>query len=816
MRILKHDYLIIAFVAPLLFMACADNDVYDPNKVRPVAPAENPLGEDFAAPDGFDWSMIATVQLNVEVKDEFNGQYNYLIELFTTDPLFDEVATPIATGYAKKGENYMTEISISKTVERLFIRQTTPNQYKEVYEYSVPENGGSLKCKLYYTEKTTRVNTRADNAPGTSGWDLIADPGYREEETSVPANAEAISGTMYNGNWLQRGIFVIKEGDTYKGSFSANNSSTLYVAGTWVPKDVNMQHVNIIVLKGGKIQSTGDFHVADYSSLTIQNGASAEYNTFSTATNIVVKNFGKFNAKSVNSFNTGTTLYNGENASFIAEKGIILKDTKVFNHGRIEITDENGILEPDQNSSSIANYAQAIIKVPTLQNFGCIVNSGTIETNICTNKSGGSLYNNCLLIARNSFQYTKIELDRGSIIGNRNETKNEWLPVNEFKIGQPTTITMKNGSIIKANAFWIDNSNNNITGIGDVDKSMIKVAELKVTNGGATNITGNLVLEGWSNVPNQIKIDENIPRTNYDDSKYTIENCGGVINEGNPGNPDPEDPPKTDTEDNTVYTYAFEDQWPAYGDFDMNDVVITIDKRSTTNSGKQVSIQGHVRAVGASRKTGIGIQFLNVSSSEVTLEGKVQSGTPVFERGQSNPVVILCTNAHKYCKPEIADDNFTFYCTDRSLGNEYNTGDGANFEIKMVFPTIEEAEKAFNIKNLDVFIITQDSHGSIGRTEVHMAGYAPTDLGAKELLGMGNDASEYNSMLNAPRRDYYISTKGLAWGICIPSTKAWEWPEERYLITTVYPDFEKWVLSGGQTDASNWISNHNNNVFVKP
>lgn len=814
MRIQKHDYLIIALAVPLLFMACADNDVYDPSKVRPVAPVENPLGDDFVAPDGFDWSMIATVNLNVEIKDEFNGQYNYLIEVFTTDPLFDEVAIPIAAGYAKKGENYITEISIPKTVKRLFIRQTTPNQYKEVYEYAVPENGGSLKCKLYYTEETTRANTRADNAPGTSGWNVIKDPGYKEENVSVPANAKAIKSLDYNGLWISKGVYVIKEGTTYMGSFSTDGLSTLYVAGTWSPKNLNMQNVDIIVLKGGKITSSVAFLVADNSSLTIQSGAEVEFNKFSTATGIVVKNFGKFNAKKVDNFNTGATLYNGENASFIAESSIKLTDTQVFNHGRIEVTGENGIFEPSQNGGSIANYAQAVIKVSTLQNFGLIVNSGTIDTDNCTNRSGGSLYNNCLLIARNNFQYTKVELDHGSIIGSQDGNQNEWLPVNEFKIGQPTAITMKNGSIIKANTFWIDNSINNITGTGD--KSMIKVAELKVTNQGATNITGNLVLEGWSNVPGWIKIDSNIPRTGYDESKYTIENCAGIVNEGNSGDPEPENPPKPDTGDNTIYTYAFEDQWPAYGDFDMNDVVVTIDKINTTNSGKQVSIQGRVHAVGANRKTGIGIQFLGINASGVTLSGKVQSGTPVFESGQDHPVVILCTNAHKYCNPNIADGDYTFYCTAPAVGSQYNTGDGANFEIKMVFPTAEEAVKAVNTKDIDVFIITQNAHETIGRTEVHMAGYAPTNLGSMALFGMGNDASTYNKMLGKAKKDYYTSTEGMAWGFCIPATEVWKWPKEYSKITDVYSGFRTWVLGGGKTEDLDWISHHNDDIFVKP
>ena len=44
MKIFKRYYAIIALVAPFLLAACADNDVYNPDKVRPVPPVENPLG----------------------------------------------------------------------------------------------------------------------------------------------------------------------------------------------------------------------------------------------------------------------------------------------------------------------------------------------------------------------------------------------------------------------------------------------------------------------------------------------------------------------------------------------------------------------------------------------------------------------------------------------------------------------------------------------------------------------------------------------------------------------------------------------------
>lgn len=315
--------------------------------------------------------------------------------------------------------------------------------------------------------------------------------------------------------------------------------------------------------------------------------------------------------------------------------------------------------------------------------------------------------------------------------------------------------------------------------------------------------------------PWMVKKDASVVTTAYGEAPKAIQNCSGTVYPGNEGDPDPEDPEKPNVEDKTVYTYAFEDQWPAYGDFDMNDIVITINKMTITDD-KKLTIQGNICAVGANRKTGAGIQFLNVSSSGVTLSGKVQSGTPVFESGQSNPVVILSTNAHKYCNPSIADDDFTFYCTNPITGNTYNSGDGAEFELIMTYPTADEAKKAMNVKNLDVFVISKEAQGNIGRTEIHMANYAPTNLGTTALFGMGNDASAHNSMLNVGRKGYYISTEGLAWGICVPSAEPWKWPREYMIITSVYPGFKNWVIGGGQAEDLGWISNHTDDIYTKP
>ena len=76
----------MATVVSTMFLASCADDVYDPSKEPQATPTENPLGEGFNAPDGFNWSMINTVNLNVEVKDAFNGKYQYAIEVFTSNP----------------------------------------------------------------------------------------------------------------------------------------------------------------------------------------------------------------------------------------------------------------------------------------------------------------------------------------------------------------------------------------------------------------------------------------------------------------------------------------------------------------------------------------------------------------------------------------------------------------------------------------------------------------------------------------------------------------------------------------------------------
>lgn len=913
MKIFKRYHAIIALVAPLLLAACADNDVYNPDKVRPVPPVENPLGEDFVAPTGFDWSMITTVKLNIEVKDEFNGMYNYLAEVFTTNPLTDATATPIAADYAKAGKNYVVEISIPKSIERVYVRQTDPKQRKEVYEFVVPGNGETLNCKLYYSGGTTTRagtgSTSAANAAIAAGFKELEDNNYTVETPDIPTAPDVSDDPVgpYDKNKFNDGARIVIPAGAVDNTIyqMASGKGTIFVKGTWKVTNI-YSNFDIYVLNGGKIEiatpsnktfttvskfvvekggtvectsnfaaNYGDWFIggdfiangdvtfgASTSSVTIASGVTMSINNGTLKPcSKVYKNFGTITAATITAnmgsypeiYNAGTIevagvmdlvkmnfINKGEltvgqwfkvDGSKVLNKGQISSQNLEFtissfsNHGAILVDEQTGVIKTNNtsNGSFIVNHDKGIIKGYHLSGGVSVYNDSYGEFTIFENSSVDILYNSCALIVKEKFNWGNVTLDNGSITGERPENLNtsesnadQWKPVPVVMSNDsPIQYILKNGSVIKATLLHINRTPSNFRGEGS-NPSLLQVGGVRISQGGDTNLK-DLVIEmpenaftydpPYNGINNARWLTSGCSTTGWGGSKNTFSTCGGYYYSGNEGDPDPEDPEKPDVEDKTIYTYAFEDQWPAYGDFDMNDVVITINKMSITND-KTLTIQGNVRAVGSSRKTGVGIQFLNVSKNGVTLSGKVQSGTPVFEGGQSNPVIILSTNVHKYCNTGIADDDFTFYCTDPTAGSAYNSGDGAEFEITMAFSTAEEAKKAMNIKNLDMFIISKEAQGNVGRTEIHLAYYAPTNLATTAFFGMANDAST--------QKGYYVSAEGLVWGICIPGADVWKWPRERKIITNVYPGFKNWVMNGGQVEDLSWTSNYTNEIFVRP
>mgnify|MGYP000951136410 FL=1 len=104
-------------VSGVVFSSCVDSDknFYDPNYR-----AQNPMGN-ISAPNGFDWLLFSSINLNVKVNDTFNGQYHYTVEVFDNNP----VISPDCNGY----EHVMTLISPSLLFAHLTLLSYNKNPH---------------------------------------------------------------------------------------------------------------------------------------------------------------------------------------------------------------------------------------------------------------------------------------------------------------------------------------------------------------------------------------------------------------------------------------------------------------------------------------------------------------------------------------------------------------------------------------------------------------------------------------------------------------------------------------------------------------
>ncbi|UZJ65398.1 LruC domain-containing protein [Sphingobacterium sp. KU25419] len=144
----------------------------------------------------------------------------------------------------------------------------------------------------------------------------------------------------------------------------------------------------------------------------------------------------------------------------------------------------------------------------------------------------------------------------------------------------------------------------------------------------------------------------------YDKSTVVI--AGTSCNAGGNNAPGGNPTDQTVTEVNLgTYSYAFEDNWPNKGDYDMNDFVVDMNitkLQNATNKVTKVVLKGKLRSVGASKRLAAAVQLDGVTAGNVksvTYSKKDLVGANLklsangTETGQTNAVVAIVDDAHK-------------------------------------------------------------------------------------------------------------------------------------------------------------------------
>lgn len=249
-------------------------------------------------------------------------------------------------------------------------------------------------------------------------------------------------------------------------------------------------------------------------------------------------------------------------------------------------------------------------------------------------------------------------------------------------------------------------------------------------------------------------------------------------------------------------TLMFEDLWPFKGDYDFNDVVV--DYRFTTVTDAQNFIvetkaDFTMRASGAGYENGFGFQLsenTSLTSADVQVSGTVitesyiQSDGNGLGAGQSLPTTIVF-------------DNF-FNLMTRPGGIGVNTEVGRPFVPQQTISlTMTYTPSTFSMADLKIaefnpFIIVDQDRSR----EVHLPNRPPTDLADAQLLGSGEDDSDFGI------QRFYLTEDNLPWALNV--VESIPYPTEKTEIIRAYPQFDNWAQSGGAA-FQNWYVDEGNN-----
>ncbi|PQJ77473.1 LruC domain-containing protein [Polaribacter glomeratus] len=253
-------------------------------------------------------------------------------------------------------------------------------------------------------------------------------------------------------------------------------------------------------------------------------------------------------------------------------------------------------------------------------------------------------------------------------------------------------------------------------------------------------------------------------------------------------------------------TLAFEDLWPAKGDYDFNDLVVDYDFNIEKNNQEvvqSITATFAIQAFGAATHNGFGFTLPTVNPNDVvSVTGFDVANNTVFnigsnglESGQSKTTII------------VFDDTYRVMPTSTS-------GTGANTQLAhgytepvTIVVHIILADNAITFSELNIgtfnpfMIVATSVNGSPGSRgkEVHLANYEPSDLFDSSYFGQSSDDSS-----PADGR-YFVTVDNLPSAINI--AEKFDWVVEYQSITDAYTVFRDWAESSGSIYADWYPAN---------
>jgi len=797
---MKMSRIAIVFAGLVVFMTSCISDLYDKQ-------SQNSDGSILAdVSSSFDWSTITSVDLTVKVADEYNAAYLYTVEVFDKNPLAESDAKLMVKGLANQNQDFQASFSVPQGTTSLFVRQTTPQGLSSVKAVDV-----AASIELNFATQATAVSKAAESAAFAKSSKVVT----RVIATSVYAESipsDAVAWTNQGGGSGSK--YYLNSG-TYSSVNLSSGNCDLYISGNVT---VNYfycgQNTNLFLLPGSQVtivfngnnvgQSNTIVSVNTDAKLTIPSGVEISNNVkfYNKGTIVTPQNFKVSNS---------STLYNEA--------------------GTVEIS---GLLSGENQESVILNYGTILASNFTLAGNSKLTNGGTVTVSGLTNinstnavwRNEGGTYTtqNMIVEATNPNSYNGCKL----IVNNLLTLSSAKL----FTMGASSSLVCKDlymtnsrvdlgaKALFKVNQSASYSWNPKSSGFGfyGTDETSALLLLKKVENVGSNDIMhygGNLQIECGEH-PSASRDAWNIIYTIdptvswYGEAQSTLVIPASDCSEGHlsPSTNEPEDPTfPVLVEPDVTYTYAAEDLWPEYGDYDLNDLVLTLKPSyylSATNKVTKLIFTSKLKAVGATKALASAIQLDNILSDKIesvsyqadrsNLNGSVfEMASSGSEADQVHAVIPLFDNAHQ------------FLGVSQNVTNTVIDGQTATPQTFTVTITFKESAEIsiddIDISKLNFFMVTDQKKTS--RTEVHLRGYQPTDKVNTALFNTGVDA-----FATKP----YSSTDNLVWMILVPEEISY--PVEKVSILKAYPSFKAWATSSGEENVL-WYTNPDQTYIYK-
>lgn len=769
----------------LFFSSCV-KDLYDPE----VIAEKNPDAE---IPVGFKFTTTKNVNLTVNVNDEYNGEKFYLVEVYNQNPLASNSKSKLLTaGVATGRAPYVEDIVVSQSDSVLYVKQTDPLQREVVMIVDVTSATTAI-CDFSTNSITTKstassvVSTRAIPASADRASD------YKLPAGTTTLGSGAVTLAANKSYYLPEG--VTNNQITFPGG---QNKIELYVAGstTFSGQFSLTDGCKIVVLPKGKVTADSDLNwYGQNIVVAIHEGGTLNLNASNSkiGVNTLVINDGTLNAKNIEM---------GWNNPKIVNNGTLnSQDVEVTNGAGIQNNNLFNVRKLTGNSTTkLENNGEIKATEVSLTNKFVIDNNHHMEiAYLKFGGGGGTLNNNCFTVCDDLYT------EQGTI----NSASGSLLACKDFW-GNNSTITLKGNAIFSIGDVAAYNlPTSTAVANGAVFNYHVEINGAKESNleplfyiksgtvGPTSNFSEHLSIVGSIEAAIAPSYDSrllykttgNVKLTKSPQTAIAETSCNGSGATEDPGTGTPTNPSfPIKVETGNEYTFAMEDNWPALGDYDMNDFVFTIDKISYSkgNNNKLATFSFEITpvAAGASYRLALGVQFDKIASGSLSLVSS-SSDIATKESGQEKANLILLPDVYRAFGLSSPGITNTYVSKPKYTANTYKYEVSFNNSV---------SESDINISNLNFYLIVGQIN-DVNRKEIHLAGYKPTSRVKSDPL----DYTDYNNMV---------------WGLLIP-TADFKYPIETVKIQDAYPNFLNWAKSGGANNPNWYLSPQSGKVYDK-